>query len=197
MTLGQILTGFKTLCEDIAGVPPELDADEVEAPVDGEEQAGHVPASTSGVLVKVKPMRSKALGEDEIRQTYVPGTTNDPPGPGIGDGKAGFTRVSFGNRILTFKITVSQDDGGDDGLAFPIAENIRSRLHLPTNLERLHQIHLGICEFSDIEDTTEVEDDRAYPAVFFLAVFNAAVSYEDTPIESIETVNTEYVEPES
>jgi hypothetical protein len=185
VTLGSILTGFKALCEDIAGIGPDLEGPEVDAPVDGAEQAGRHP-SPAGVLVKIKPIRCMKIGHDEIRTEHV---------ADIGDGKSGFTRSSFGNRVVSIKIVVEQDDGTDNGLAFPIAENIRSRLELPTNLERLSNIGIGISEFSDIEASEEVEEDRAYPAAFFVAVFNTTVSYDDEPVEDIQTVNTEYVPP--
>ena len=199
MMLSEQIRGLTDLVEEIGGVSESLEDDTVDAPADIEEQSGRVPASSSGIHVKVKPVLSKQIGQDELRMVRVDGPANDPPGPGIPslDGGPGFTRTSFGNRVITFKITVVQDDASDDGLAFPICENIRSRLQLPSSTDQLETCGLGISEFSDIENADEVEDDRVLPAAFFMAVFNASVSYEDTPVESIETVNAEYEEPES
>lgn len=186
MTLGQILAGFKALILTVAGQGSALDTAPLHAPVEGTDQAADMPAADTGIQVNVKLNRSAQLGRDEVRQSYDADDDQFPPGAGTGGGS--IRRESFGNRILTFQIKISQDDGTDEGLAFPIAENIRSRLQLPSVRARLNAISLGLAETSDVEDVSGRQDDRSYPEVVFTAIFNASVSYEDEAVTTIETV---------
>lgn len=190
MTLGEILAGFKAFLLSIAGQGDSLDTPPVHAPVEGTEQAADAPASDTGIQINVRLLRSQQLGVDEIRQSYDPDDAQFPPG--AGDGGGSIRRVSFGNRVLTFEVMVSQDDGTDSGLAFPIAENIRSRLQLAS--ADLNSIGLGFSDSSDIENVTPMQDGRTYPEVRFTLIFNASVSYEDIAVTTIETVTAPQAE---
>lgn len=182
MKFDRIFTGLKDLVEELVSRGEIFFSPLIDVSVTGEEQSALVASSTSQAKIGIRFLSSKRNGRDELRGVF-------------NDGLNLFKNATFGNRILTFEILGTSYDQADDGMIYPLLENVRTRLATRSGLARIKSLGCSLAETSDIQATPGFTLDGATSEAMFLLVLNAGVYYEDVSDTTIDTVNVTFQEP--
>jgi hypothetical protein len=200
-TFLQLQAGLTSLFADLSGVPAlasrAVDADFTFPADEDTDQAGGPVELTFSID------GTHALGRDEIRQDYRPGTYDagdgdepleiegdtyepDPDNPELRLGGIVFT--ACGNRVVTITIRVESHDQTHP--AWEYAERLRSKLALPSSRARLYALDLARQSVSELKNLSyDGDDGRPVSAYALELICNAASNVADEPVTTIERVD--------
>jgi hypothetical protein len=138
--------------------------------------------SPSGIKIDLSLNRVRGKGQDERRHEQV--TITPTTGPAFKALKS----WNVGNRVLRFELRCETFDHTDTLSAFTVSDEIRTRLRLPSSLEALTGLGLGLARVGDSADFTYTRDGRRVSASVSELEFNCAANVYEMPDSWIETV---------
>ena len=172
-TLDAALAGLVSHLSGLAGVPESLSDPVQDLVMADADQVHPFPPPTEGIDCEVTVAGIRRVGRDEVRQVYQ-------TGPSL------FKTTGFGNRAVDVEIRISSVLA-DANYALSTAENIRSRLYLPTSEDALAALGFGLAEVGDVSSASVEFDGRLIPIARVTCTFNFGVSYSDVDATTIET----------
>ncbi len=191
------LAELQAILDVVCGIPGSISGDERGAfyfPNVGESGEVLPDGSTNtNTLAKVEYqiISTIGLGSDEQRSAYdetieIAGDTYAPNPADPLERLGGVRHVIHGNRQVRVQIK-AEAFAPTGGGAFAYVERVRTRLGLPTIIDRLDAVGFAAADLGDSRPADYVADGgRVVSVAWFEVTFNAADTAEDDPTTTIE-----------